>query len=95
MAVGSPVYSTAFGEVIFAEERNEFGKTVIINNNDSIETLYGHNSALLVQVGDTVFAGQMIALSGNTGQSSAPHLHYEIKINGKAVNPIKYFAYED
>lgn len=94
MAVGSPVYSTAFGEVIFAGERDDFGKTVIIKN-DSIETLYAHGSALLVQVGDTVFAGQRIALSGNTGQSSAPHLHYEIRINGKAVNPIKYFAYED
>lgn len=88
---GSDVYSTAFGVVKFAGDDEIFGRMVVVANNDSIETLYGHNSKLLVQKGDTVFAGQRIALSGNTGLSSAPHLHYEIKIRGKAVNPINYF----
>jgi len=92
---GSPIYATAFGEVTFAGWDDIFGYQVIVKNGDSIETVFGHNSKLLVQVGDTIFAGQEIALSGNTGKSSAPHLHYEIKINGEAVNPIKYFVYEN
>ncbi len=95
IAIGTPVYSTAFGEVTFAGFDDAYGLMVIVRNNDSIETVYGHNSSLIVKVGDTIFAGHKIALSGNTGQSSAPHLHYEIKINGVAVNPIKYFAYEN
>jgi murein DD-endopeptidase MepM/ murein hydrolase activator NlpD len=95
MPEGSPVYSTAFGTVIYSGFDDEYGYMIIMRNDDSIETVYGHNSQNLVQVGDTVFAGQRIGLSGNTGQSSAPHLHYEIRINGKAVNPIKYFVYED
>jgi murein DD-endopeptidase MepM/ murein hydrolase activator NlpD len=92
---GTPVYSTAFGTVEFAGFDEIFGQTVILQNGDSIETVYGHNSKLLVREGDTVFAGQRIALSGNTGISSAPHLHYEIRVNEKAVNPIKYFIHED
>ncbi len=92
---GTPVYSTAFGTVEFAGFDEVFGQTVILQNGDSIETVYGHNSNLLVQKGDTVFAGQRIALSGNTGISSAPHLHYEIRVNKKAVNPMKYFIHED
>jgi len=95
MSEGSPVYATAFGTVTFSGYNDEYGYMIIMHNTDSIETVFGHNSKNLVQVGDTVFAGQRIALSGNTGQSSAPHLHYEVRINGKAVNPIKYFVYED
>ncbi len=95
MPEGSPVYATAFGTVTSTDFDDEYGYLIIMRNDDSIETVYGHNKQNLVQVGDTVFAGQRIALSGNTGQSSAPHLHYEIRINGKAVNPIKYFVYED
>lgn len=93
--VGTPVYSTAFGEVTFVGTDDVFGKMVIVRNNDSIETVYGHNSKFMVMVGDTIFAGQLIALSGNTGKSSAPHLHYEIRINNEAINPIKYFVYDD
>lgn len=92
---GTPVYSTAFGVVKFTGFDEIFGQTVILQNGDSIETVYGHNSKLLVREGDTVFAGQRIALSGNTGISSAPHLHYEIRVNEKAVNPMKYFIHEN
>ncbi len=95
MSEGSAVYATAFGTVTFSGYDDEYGYMIVMHNNDSIETVFGHNSKNLVQAGDTVFAGQRIALSGNTGQSSAPHLHYEIRINGEAVNPIKYFVYED
>ena len=89
------MYSTAFGEVTFAGWDDVYGYQVVVKNDDSIETVFGHNSKLLVQEGDTIFAGQEIALSGNTGKSSAPHLHYEIRIHGEAVNPIKYFVYEN
>ncbi len=91
----TPVYATGFGTVTFSGLNAEYGYMIIMQNNDSIETVFGHNSKNLVQVGDTVFAGQRIALSGNTGQSSAPHLHYEIRIHNKSVNPIKYFVYEN
>lgn len=91
---GTPVYATAFGTVTFSGLDPEYGYMVVMCNNDSIETVFGHNRRNLVQVGDTVFAGQRIAFSGNTGQSSAPHLHYEIRMHGIAVNPIKYFVYE-
>lgn len=89
------VYATAFGTVTFSGLNAEYGYMIVMRNDDSIETIFGHNSQNLVQVGDTVFAGQRIALSGNTGQSSAPHLHYEVRIHGQSVNPIKYFVYED
>lgn len=92
---GTSVYSTAYGVVTYAGTDNEYGYMVVVKNSDSIETVYGHNSQLTVRVGDTILAGQQIALSGNTGISSAPHLHYEIRENGKAVNPMKYFVYED
>lgn len=95
MPEGTPVYSTAYGVVTYAGTDKEYGYMVVVKNNDSIETVYGHNSQLTVRVGDTILAGQQIALSGNTGISSAPHLHYEIRVNGKAVNPTKYFVYED
>jgi murein DD-endopeptidase MepM/ murein hydrolase activator NlpD len=95
MPEGSSVYATAFGTVTFAGLDAEYGYMIIMRNNDSIETVFGHNRKNLVQVGDTVFAGQRIAFSGNTGKSSAPHLHYEVRINHKPVNPIKYFVYEN
>jgi murein DD-endopeptidase MepM/ murein hydrolase activator NlpD len=95
IAEGTPVYATAFGEVTRAGWDDIYGFMVVLRNNDSIETIYGHNSRLLVNPGDTVFAGQELALSGNTGKSSAPHLHYEIRVHGKPTNPIKYFVYEN
>jgi len=95
MAEGTPVRATAFGVVTFAGLDAEYGNMIVLKNNDSIETVFGHNRQNLVTVGDTVYAGERIALSGNTGASSAPHLHYEVRIKGKAINPIKYFVYED
>ncbi len=95
MPEGTPVYSTAYGVVTYAGTDTEYGYMVVVKNNDTIETVYGHNSRLAVRVGDTILAGQQVAFSGNTGNSSAPHLHYEIRIKGQSVNPITYFVYED
>ena len=91
---GTTVRSTAFGAVSFAGTDPTYGQMIVVHNNDSIETVYGHNSQLLVQVGDTIFAGQQIALSGNTGKSSAPHVHYEIRIHGTPVNPIQFVVHD-
>ncbi|HSG99943.1 MAG TPA: M23 family metallopeptidase, partial [candidate division Zixibacteria bacterium] len=87
VAIGTPVLSTASGEVTFAGDDPVYGKMVIVQHNDTVSTLYGHNSELLVAPGDAVIAGGRLALSGNSGQSSAPHLHYEIRINGVAIDP--------
>lgn len=92
LSEGTPVVSTASGIVTFAAVDSVFGEMVVVQDNDSIETIYGHNSKLLVQPGDTIFGGQRVALSGNTGISSAPHLHYEIRINKVAVNPTPFLT---
>jgi murein DD-endopeptidase MepM/ murein hydrolase activator NlpD len=94
LSEGSPVISTASGIVTFAGVDSAYGEMVVVQDNDSIETVYGHNSKLLVQPGDTIFAGQRVALSGNTGISTAPHLHYEIRINKTAVDPTPFLTHD-
>jgi len=89
-AVGTPVLATADGFVDFAFFDSTYGNMIIIKHNDSISTLYGHNDTLLVETGEPVSAGSRIALSGNTGKSTAPHLHYEIRINDNPINPLEY-----
>ena len=88
-AEGQPVLATAAGLVLYAEFDSVYGYTVILRHNDSVTTLYGHNSKLLVKLGQRIAAGGRLALSGNTGQSTAPHVHYEIRINDKPVNPLE------
>ena len=69
---------------------------VILSHDDGVATLYGHNSELLVEEGKEILVGGRIALSGNSGVSSAPHLHYEIRENNVPVNPLKYISeYEE
>lgn len=88
--VGTPVLTTASGKVVFAGVDNTYGLMIIIDHGNNMSTVYGHNSELLVEVGQEVLAGGRIALSGNTGRSTAPHLHYEIRENDEPVNPLKY-----
>ena len=64
-----------------------YGNAVIIDHGGGVQTLYGHNSSLSVQPGDRVRAGQVIAKVGSTGDSTGPHLHFEVQVDGKAVNP--------
>lgn len=92
VAADTPVRATADGVVTFADWDKVFGWTVMMKHGDSVETIYGHNDSLLVNAGDSVRYGQVIALSGNTGVSTAPHVHYEIRVNGTAVNPEEYNA---
>ncbi len=87
-AEGTPVLATANGVVEQAVFDSTYGYLAVLRHNDSITTVYGHNSELLVKEGQHVPAGGRIALSGNTGKSTAPHLHYEIRINNQPINPL-------
>lgn len=87
---GSPVRAPAPGAVVFAGAQADYGLAVILDHGNDIKTLYGHLQRLLVTPGQKVERGQVIALSGNTGKSSGPHLHYEITVKGQPVNPRRY-----
>lgn len=93
MPTGTPVKAADGGKVTFAGWRGAYGYLVIINHGANMETYYAHNSKLLVKKGDKVFKGQTIAHSGNTGRSTGPHLHFEVRKNGTPVNPTKYINY--
>jgi murein DD-endopeptidase MepM/ murein hydrolase activator NlpD len=87
---GTTVYASNAGTVAFAGWASGYGYAVYINHADGRQTRYGHLSKVLVSAGQTVSQGEKIALSGNTGRSTGPHVHFEIRINGTAVNPLKY-----
>jgi murein DD-endopeptidase MepM/ murein hydrolase activator NlpD len=78
------------GEVIFAGWDDIYGNVVRVQHNDSIMTVYGHNDRILVKEGEWVTKGKVIARVGNTGRSTAPHLHFEVLKNGIAENPRLY-----
>lgn len=88
---GTDVVATADGTVSFAGYKSGYGKMVVISHGYGFTTCYAHNSAILVKEGDKVKRGQVISRVGNTGRSTGPHLHYEVKLNGKNVDPEKYF----
>ena len=85
--VGDPVLSVADGVVSFAGVRSGYGNVVEVDHGNGYTTLYGHNSRLLVRVGDVVRAGQTIAKAGSTGRSTGPHVHFEVHVDGRPVNP--------
>lgn len=87
---GTTVVASNGGTVVFAGWASGYGYAVYINHADGRQTRYGHLSKVLVKAGQTVSQGERIALSGNTGRSTGPHLHFEIRINGSAVNPLKH-----
>ena len=87
---GTAIYASCGGTVARAGWGSGYGYVVYINHPDGRQTRYGHLSKVLVSVGQTVSQGQKIALSGNTGISTGPHLHFEMMINGSQVNPLKY-----
>lgn len=89
---GTPIYATADGEVVQSGWAGGYGNIVQIHHGNGIETIYGHNSRVIAAVGQTVKKGQVIAYLGSTGRSTGPHLHYEIRVNGTAVDPISYLV---
>lgn len=88
--IGSPVRAVAGGRVESAGWEGGYGRAVRITHSDGTVTIYGHMSALLVDSGERVKAGQLIGREGNTGQSTGPHLHFEVRVNGTPVNPLPW-----
>lgn len=89
---GTPVYATADGVVERSGRYGGYGNLVEINHGRGIETRYGHLSKLLVEPNTRVRRGQLIGLMGSTGRSTGPHLHYEVRVDGHAVNPVPFLA---
>jgi murein DD-endopeptidase MepM/ murein hydrolase activator NlpD len=90
---GSPVYAAHAGVVVKAGWYGGYGNAVIIDHGNGITTRYGHTSRVLVQVGQKVRAGDEIALVGNTGDSTGPHLHFEVRIDDVAINPVPFMRF--
>ncbi|AMC12562.1 M23 family metallopeptidase [Liberibacter crescens] len=87
---GEPVIATGNGKIIFANPSGGYGNLVEIEHGAGITTRYGHLSRILVKKGDIIKAKQIIGLAGSTGRSTATHLHYEVRIYDKAINPLEY-----
>jgi murein DD-endopeptidase MepM/ murein hydrolase activator NlpD len=85
--IGTPIRASGGGTVHAAGVDPAYGQFVRLTHPEGFETMYGHASRLLIGVGDTVQAGQVIALSGSTGRSTAPHLHFEIFRDGRSIDP--------
>jgi murein DD-endopeptidase MepM/ murein hydrolase activator NlpD len=91
--IGQKIKATADGIVtISSYEKNGFGNHVILRHGNGYETLFGHLSKRLVKQGERIQRGQVIGLMGNTGRSTGPHLHYEVRYKGKPINPKKYLS---
>lgn len=88
--IGTPIYATADGIIGRAERSGGYGNLVEVNHGKGIETRYGHLSKILVQPNTRVRRGQLIGLMGSTGRSTGSHLHYEVRVDGRAVNPVPY-----
>jgi len=89
-AVGTDIVAAADGDVVSADWMPVYGKTVIINHGNGLESIYGHTSAMLVKKGDRVSKGEVIARVGTTGMSTGPHLHFGITKNGQLQDPMSY-----
>ena len=89
-ATGDPVLAIADGTVIVSVYDGGWGEYIMVNHGDNLISLYAHLNTRTVSRGDTVTAGQQIGTSGNSGLSEAPHLHFELRENGKSINPFRY-----
>lgn len=87
-AIGTPVLATGSGAVEYIAFDSTYGNMIVLRHNDSVTTVYGHNDRVLAVKGQRVRVGSCIAESGNSGRSSAPHLHYEVRIHGEPINPL-------
>ena len=87
-AIGTPVLATGSGVVEYVAFDSTYGHMVIVRHNDSVTTVYGHNDRVIVGIGEQVRVGSRLAESGNSGKSTAPHLHYEVRVNGEPIDPL-------
>ncbi|MFW5897409.1 MAG: peptidoglycan DD-metalloendopeptidase family protein [Halanaerobium sp.] len=88
--MGSPIRAVSSGRVVYSGWATGYGYVVIIQHQKGLRTLYAHNSKLLVREGESVGKGEVVARSGNTGNSTGPHLHFEVQVNGRPENPLDY-----
>ena len=86
---GDPVYATADGKVVNASAAGNYGNLVILDHGYGLETRYGHLSAFKVELGQTVKRGDLLGLVGSTGRATSSHLHYEVRANGRILNPLQ------
>ena len=93
-AAGTPIQAVRAGTVTFSGDRGGYGNVVIVDHGDGLETRYAHCASLDVQVGQTVQAGSSIATVGSTGRSTGPHLHFEVRKDGQAVDPHEVLTWE-
>lgn len=89
-SIGTPIKAAAGGTVSFSGSKGSYGYLIVVNHDNGVQTYYGHCSKLYVPAGTKVSQGQAIAAVGNTGNSTGPHLHFEIRVNGVAYNPQNY-----
>ena len=87
---GTDIKVVSNGTVTFSGKKGSYGNLIIVDHGNGVETWYGHCSKLYAKVGDAITAGDVIAAVGSTGNSTGPHLHFEIRINGECVNPQNY-----
>jgi len=85
---GTEIKPVLSGKVVYSGYSNGYGNCVIVEHDNGIQTIYAHNSKNLVKAGDTVTSDTVIALSGSTGRTTGPHLHFEVRKDGKPVNPV-------
>lgn len=88
---GTPILASAPGKVYFTGRKGGYGKTIILDHGNNVHTLYAHSSKIFVKEGSYVRRGQKIAAVGSTGRSTGPHVHYEVRVKGKPMNPQEYF----
>ncbi len=93
--IGAAILATGAGIVAETGFDSVYGQVVVIKHENGLSTLYGHNSEILVEVGQEVLIGSRIALLGNSGRSTAPHVHYELRKDDQPVNPITYRAEDE
>ena len=89
-AYGTPNRAAAPGTVIYAGWLGGYGNLVVIDHGNGLSTAYAHASSILVGVGQTVAQGRTVSLVGSTGHATGPHLHFEVRVNGVAVDPLPY-----
>jgi murein DD-endopeptidase MepM/ murein hydrolase activator NlpD len=87
---GTPIRATAEGTVVYAGAKAGYGQTVILDHGYGLETWYAHNRKIMVRQGQRVRRGETISQLGNSGRSTGPHLHYEVRINGTPIDPLSY-----
>ena len=92
-STGTPIAAAASGTVAFSGWKGSYGKMITIDHGNGVVTYYAHCNALYKNVGDVVQQGEIIAAVGSTGNSTGPHLHIEVRVNGVAYNPIDYLNY--